>query len=192
MIPYDFGNDEPVKFLRNVRIQPGLGGQPAQARDLARLALRIGRRQRLFGLEAAYFMRHLEALRKQADDRRIEIVDARALLAQSLGGCGGVALRGIAVTAATRRKAEQQRQDCNMRAKPVQSGHQSSRGPYAGAVRAKREAPATRGGVPDGARRTSWKNLSGFFPSVRAMEKSFPFAGPPFQHRHGPERVDCG
>ncbi len=77
MVADDFLHDEVEELLREFGIEIGADGEAAQARDLALLARRIGRRQAVLRLELAHALRALEPLGQQVDDGRVQVVDAR-------------------------------------------------------------------------------------------------------------------
>ncbi len=78
----DLGDDEVEELLGEVRVEPGVVGQGAQALDLTLLATRVGGGQTELGLEHPDPLRGLEALREQVDQRRVDVVDALAQAVQ--------------------------------------------------------------------------------------------------------------
>jgi hypothetical protein len=75
-------DDEAQEFFGKFRIEIGVLGQPAEARDLALLAARIGRGQLMLRLVRAHRLGHLESFGQHMDQRGIDIVDALTITAQ--------------------------------------------------------------------------------------------------------------
>src|SRR6185295_16643334 len=90
MMADDFGDDEVQELLREIGVELGGLGELAQARDLLRLARRVGGRQAMRRLELAHGLRALEALGEQVNERCTDIVDAvaQALQFRLHGGHG--------------------------------------------------------------------------------------------------------
>ncbi len=76
MVPDHLGDDEIEEVRRKLGVEVGFDGERLQARDLASLALGVGRRQAVFGFEGANLLRAFEALGQHVDERGVEIVDA--------------------------------------------------------------------------------------------------------------------
>lgn len=78
MVPDHFVDDEAKEFFGKLGIEIGLLRQLSQPRDLARLAVGIGRGQGGSGLVFADCLRDPEPFGEHMDDRGIDIVDALA------------------------------------------------------------------------------------------------------------------
>ncbi len=85
----DFLDDKPEELLGETGVEPGVFGEPRQARDLGGLPLRIGGGEVVFGLEPADRLGVGEAFGERVDENRVEAVDAGSVVQQHLGGTGG-------------------------------------------------------------------------------------------------------
>jgi hypothetical protein len=76
MMADHFADHEIEEFLRKIRVQPGILGQPSQPCDLCLLARRIGGGQMVQRLILADRLGAFEPFGKKVNQRGIEIVDA--------------------------------------------------------------------------------------------------------------------
>ena len=88
MVADHFVDDETQEFLAEVGIELRVLGQFAQPGDLALFPAGIGRGQGVGGLVGANRLGDAEAFGQHVDQRRIDIVDARAVAGKDGIGCG--------------------------------------------------------------------------------------------------------
>ena len=88
MVTDDFFDDEAQEFLAELRVEISLFGQFAQARYLALLARRVGRRQSNLRLVLADGLRDAKPLGQHMNYCSIDIVDALAVSGQDPIGFG--------------------------------------------------------------------------------------------------------
>ena len=81
----DLGDDEVEPLLGEGRIELRLLGDRAQAGDLGALALRIGGRHPVRGLEAADLLGELESLREHVHEGGVDVVDTEPQTGQISG-----------------------------------------------------------------------------------------------------------
>lgn len=77
MVVNHFGDDEVEKLLGERGVKLGRFGERSQVRDLHALALGVARGHVVCGLEATNLLRELEALGKQVNECRVNVVDAQ-------------------------------------------------------------------------------------------------------------------
>jgi hypothetical protein len=82
MMPNDLVDDEAQKFFGKIRIKLCIGRQSAEPRNLAFLATWISRGQTMIGLVSPNRLRDLEPFGEHENKRRIDIVDAFAVMLQ--------------------------------------------------------------------------------------------------------------
>src|ERR1700677_2341230 len=75
-MPDDFLHNEVQELFREVRIEFGGFRQATQPRDLSCLACWVGRCKPMSRLVFSYCLGALETLRKQMNERRVDIIDA--------------------------------------------------------------------------------------------------------------------
>lgn len=84
MVTDHFVDDEAYEFLGEIGVEVCLCRQSAQPRHLSRLAARIGGGQAMFGFISADRLRDFEPFGEHEHKRRVDIVDALAVLVQPI------------------------------------------------------------------------------------------------------------
>lgn len=75
MMINDFVNDESKEFFRKIRIETGVSSEGLQPLNLSRFARWIGRLQTDLGFIFANGLGDFKSLRKEMDDRCVEVID---------------------------------------------------------------------------------------------------------------------